>query len=143
MKLNEIMTEDVVVIGAEDTLRAAALKMRDRNIGFLPVLKGTELIGVLTDRDLVVRTMAAGMDLAQIIGSDSITAPAVYLFDDQTDREAAQLMSEYQIRRLVILDRNDRSVVGVVSLSDLATLGSPDTAGQILQVVSGGLVNTP
>ena len=136
MKLSEIMTRDVVVMQPDDFLRSAAKQMRDRNIGFLPVCDGEDLIGVISDRDITIRALADGMDVNIMLGRDLMTVPAIYCFDDQDSSEAAKIMEENQIRRLVILRREDKRLVGVVSLGDLARNESADRAGQVLQKVS-------
>jgi CBS domain-containing protein len=136
MKVSEIMTRDVEIIQPDDTLRMAAQKMRDRDIGFLPVCDGTSLMGVLSDRDITVRAFADGMDINVMLGRDLMTAPAIYAFDDQDVTEAAKIMGENQIRRLVVLSRDDERLVGVVSLGDLARNGITDISGQVLQKVS-------
>jgi CBS domain-containing protein len=139
MKLKDIMTKEVEILHLDDTVRTAAEKMRFRDVGFLPVLEDGELIGVITDRDLVVRAMANGTASETMIGRDFITAPGIYCFEDQELDSAVNLMVMHQIRRLVILDRNDGSVVGVVSLGDLAVNISSDTSGEVLQEVSSGV----
>lgn len=136
MKLDEIMTKDVEIISPGDTLQTAAQKMRDRDIGFLPVCDGDRLIGVLSDRDVIVRALAEGMDSNAIVGRDLITSPAIYCFDDQTLDEAAKLMHDNQIRRLVILNRDDKRMVGVISLGDLAINVDEKISGDVLQSVS-------
>jgi CBS domain-containing protein len=136
MKLNEIMTREVEIIQPDDTLRLAAQKMRDRDIGFLPVCDGENLMGVLSDRDIAIRALADGMDLNVMLSRDLMTSPAIYCFDDQDVTEAAKLMEENQIRRLVVLSREDKSLVGVVSLGDLARKGITDISGRVLQRVS-------
>jgi CBS domain-containing protein len=135
MKLNQIMTGDVEVIHPDDTLETAAQKMRDRDIGFLPVCDGDRLIGVLTDRDLITRALAEGMESKAMLGRDLVTSPAIYCFDDQSVDEAAKLMHDNQIRRLVILSR-DKRMVGVVSLGDLAMNIDDKKSGDVLQSVS-------
>ncbi len=80
MKLSEIMTRDVVVLQPDDSLRSAAKKMRDRNIGFLPVCDGEDLIGVISDRDITIRALADGMDVNIMLGRDLMTSPAHLLF---------------------------------------------------------------
>ena len=135
MKLREIMTSEVEVIHPNDTLQTAARKMHDRDIGFLPVCDGDRLIGVLTDRDLITRGLAEGMESKAMLGRDLVTSPAIYCFDDQNVNEAAKLMHDNQIRRLVILSR-DKRMVGVVSLGDLAMNIDDKKSGDVLQSVS-------
>ena len=135
MKLNQIMTRDVEVIHPDDTLQTAAEKMRSRDIGFLPVCDGDRLIGVLTDRDLITRAFAEGTESKAILGRDLVTSPAIYCFDDQNVDEAAKLMHDNQIRRLVVLSR-DKRTVGVVSLGDLAMNIDDKKSGDVLQSVS-------
>ena len=136
MKLSEIMTREVEIIQPDDTLRLAAQKMRNRDIGFLPVCDGDTLMGVLSDRDITIRALADGMDINVMLGRDLMTTPAIYCFDDQDVKDAAKLMGENQIRRLVILGRESERVVGVISLGDLARKGITDISGQVLQRVS-------
>ena len=135
MKLREIMTSNVEVIHPDDTLQTAAEKMRDRDIGFLPVCDGDRLIGVLTDRDLITRALAEGTESKAMLGRDLVTSPAIYCFDDQNVDEAAKLMHDNQIRRLVILNR-DKRMVGVISLGDLAMNIDDKKSGDVLQSVS-------
>ena len=136
MKLKEIMSSDVEVIHPSDTLQTTAQKMRDRDIGFLPVCDDDRLIGVLTDRDVIVRAIAEGMDPNVTIGRDLVTSPAIYCFDDQSVDEAAKLMHDNQIRRLVVLRRGDKRLVGVVSLGDLAVNVDDKLSGEVLQSIS-------
>ena len=135
MKLREIMSDDVEVIHPDDTLQTAAEKMRDRDIGFLPVCDGERLIGVLTDRDLITRALADGLESKAMLGRDLVTSPAIYCFDDQSVDEAAKLMHDNQIRRLVVLSR-DKQMVGVISLGDLAMTADDKLSGDVLQSVS-------
>ena len=114
MRVSDIMTREVAIIQPDDTLYMAAQKMRDRDIGFLPVCDGTSLMGVLSDRDITIRAFADGMDINVMLGRDLMTAPAIYVFDDQDVTEAAKIMGENQIRRLVVLSRDDERLVGVI-----------------------------
>jgi CBS domain-containing protein len=136
MKLKEIMTRDVEVVSPDQSLKDAAQKMRVRDIGFLPVRDGDRVLGVLTDRDLILRATAEGADPKTRVGQDFMTTPAVSCFDDQDVEEAARLMEEHQIRRLIILSREDNRLVGVVSLGDIATKGKEKTSAKVLQSVS-------
>lgn len=144
MKLSEIMTRPVEVIQPDDSLRVAAKKMRDRDIGFLPVCDGETLLGVLSDRDITIRALADGMDVNVMLGRDLMTTPAIYCYEDQDVSEAARIMEEHQIRRLVVLSREGERLVGVISLGDLARNGTIDLSGKVLQKVSEpGASETP
>ena len=136
MKLKQIMTQKVTTIHPDDTLQTAARIMRDRDVGFLPVYEGNELIGVLSDRDIVVRAIAEGMDPKAKLGRDLVTSPVIYCFEDQSVDDATDLMHDNQIRRLVILKRGNRQLAGVVSLGDLAMNVDDKMSAEVLQSVS-------
>jgi CBS domain-containing protein len=136
MKLSEIMTRNVEIIHPNDTLQTAARKMRDRNIGFLPVYDAGELVGVLTDRDIIVRALTKGADPKTMLGRDWITSPAIFCFDDQSIDDATDLMHDNQVRRIVILKRGNRELAGVISLGDLAVNVDDKISGDVLQSIS-------
>ena len=136
MKVKDIMTTGVQVIHPDDSLQAAAQKMSSHDIGFLPVLEANHLVGVITDRDLVLRGVAQGMNSDAMLGREVMTAPVIHCFEDQDVKDVAKLMEESQIRRLVVLSRSDGHLVGVVSLGDLALKSQPDTSAEVLQRVS-------
>ncbi|HEX2696970.1 MAG TPA: CBS domain-containing protein [Anaerolineales bacterium] len=136
MKVNEIMTTDVEVIQPNDTLQTAALKMRKRDIGLLPVMDGHQLVGMLSDRDIILRATAEGMDPKAALGRDLMTSPVVSCYQDQDVKDAAEIMEKHQVRRLAVLDRKNEALVGVLSLSDLAVTGNYKLSGEILQHVS-------
>lgn len=119
MKLKDVMTPNVEVIGPDASIEEAATKMRTLNVGLLPVCDGNRLQGVVTDRDLALRAIAAGRDPKATKVRDVMTPDVVYCYEDQDVQEAARVMTEKQIRRLVVLDQNKR-LVGIVSLGDLA-----------------------
>jgi CBS domain-containing protein len=83
MKLKEIMTQEVEIVHPDDSVQTAAEKMRYRDVGFLPVYDGEQLIGVLTDRDIVIRVTAEGVDPKKSLRQDWITKPVVSCYDDQ------------------------------------------------------------
>src|SRR5262245_10105859 len=136
MKVKEIMTTDVEVIHPEDTLQSAARKMRDRDIGLLPVTDGDQLTGMLSDRDIILRATAEGMDPKSTLGRDLMTSPVISCFADDDVKDAAQLMEKNQVRRLAVLDGKDQKLVGILSLSDLAVTGNYRLSGEVLQHVS-------
>jgi CBS domain-containing protein len=136
MKLLEIMTKDVEIIHPEDNLQTAAKKMRDRDIGFLPVCEGDNVVGVLSDRDIILRSMTKGMDPKKTTVQALVSSPPIYCFEDQDVNEAVRLMHDNQIRRLIILNRDNRKLTGVVSLGDLAMNIDGEVTGEVLHGVS-------
>lgn len=120
--ISEIMTRDAAVIQPDADLRRAATMMRDLNVGALPVCEGTRLVGMITDRDIVVRATARGVmpDAARV--SDVMSEEVSWCFEDQTPGEVLQLMGDRQLRRIPVLSR-DMELRGVVALGDLADEG--------------------
>jgi len=120
MLVKEIMTHNVEVVSPGDTLEQAARRMEELNVGPLPVCEGNRVVGMLTDRDITVRATAAGCDPKTTLVADTMSQDISSCFEDQDVREAARLMKEKQIRRLLVMDRANQ-LVGIVSLGDLAT----------------------
>jgi CBS domain-containing protein len=136
MQLKEVMTREVEVVRPNAALKQAAEKMRDLDVGSLPVCDGSRLLGMLTDRDITVRAVAEGRDPLVTEVREVMTGKIVYGFDDQSVEDGAQIMSEHQIRRLPILNR-DKQLVGILSLGDLAVDANDlATAGDVLEGVS-------
>ncbi|HEV8717865.1 MAG TPA: CBS domain-containing protein [Candidatus Binatia bacterium] len=136
MQLKEIMTQGVQVIAPEATIKEAAEKMKQLNIGPLPVCDGERLVGMLTDRDITTRVVAEGYDPTTTKIREMMTPDIVYCFEDQDVQEAAHLMEQHQIRRLPIVNHN-KWLVGIVSLGDLAVgTGDQKLAGEVLEQVS-------
>jgi CBS domain-containing protein len=130
------MTRTVVCIHPEASLREAAEKMKALDIGPLPVCENDRLVGMVTDRDITVRATAEALppNLGRV--RDVMTPDIVYCFEDQDVTEAARLMEEHQIRRLVVVNRDQR-LVGIVSLADLAVKsGDRDLSAAALEQVS-------
>src|SRR5512143_2943752 len=135
-RLKEIMTPNVVVVSTNDTLQIAARKMQERDIGFLPVCDGQRLVGTLSDRDIAVRAVAAGFDPRSTPVREFTTPQAVWCFDDEDVDEAARKMQHKQVRRLMVLQRGDKRLVGVVSLGDLAANGTQKISAEVLESTS-------
>src|SRR5438128_11632411 len=112
------MTPGVEVIAPEASIYEAAEKMSHLDVGPLPVCDGERLVGLLTDRDITVRAVAAGRDPVTTRVRVVMTSDVVYGFDDQDVQDAVRLKEQYQIRRLPVLTRTKR-LVGVGSMSDL------------------------
>jgi CBS domain-containing protein len=137
MKLKDIMTSKPECIRPDTTLQEAARKMRDLDVGPLPVCGDDDrLAGMITDRDITVRAVAEGKDPTTTRVREVMTQEIIYGFEDQDVEEAARIMKERQVRRLVVLNR-DKRLVGIVSLGDLATeSGDRQKSGEVLQDVS-------
>jgi len=136
MPIKAIMTREVEVVHPEGTLREAAQKMATLDVGPLPVCKDNEMVGMLTDRDITVRATAEGRDPKTTRVYEVMTPEIIFAYEDDDVNDAAQLMAEHQIRRLVVLNR-DKRLVGIVSLGDLAVhTGDVQQAGETLEDVS-------
>ncbi|AKH38976.1 MULTISPECIES: CBS domain-containing protein [Nitrosomonas] len=120
--VSDVMSTDVQVISPDATLQEAAQKMRDGDFGVLPVGDMDNLIGIITDRDIVVRAVAEGMDVDTPI-RDAMSKQIVFANQDDSLEDAARLMSDHQIRRLPVVDE-DHHLVGIVSLGDFAVESS-------------------
>jgi CBS domain-containing protein len=135
MKVSEIMSRDVKVLPPNATLQQAAQHMKALDVGALPICDGERLLGMVTDRDIVVRAIAAGKD-RQVTVAEVMSPDVYYVFEDQDVDEAARIMEKHQIRRLPVLDRKKR-LVGIVSLGDLAVrTGDDSLSGDALEAVS-------
>jgi CBS domain-containing protein len=111
--------------------------MRDMDVGPIPVCDGDRLLGMLTDRDIAIRAVAEdGRDPREVAVANVMTPDVIYCFDDQDVEEAARIMQERQIRRLLVLNR-EKQLVGIVSLGDVAVENTnPQTKAETLKKVS-------
>ncbi|MEK8131929.1 CBS domain-containing protein [Paenibacillus filicis] len=132
--LREIMTKDCVTVTLQDNVYEAAVKMKQEDTGFIPVVDGKKLIGVLTDRDLVIRGFAAKKEGSTAI-KEVMSDRVVSVSPDTTADEAARVMAKEQIRRLPIVENGE--FVGIVSIGDLAVRDKfEDEAGEALSRIS-------
>jgi CBS domain-containing protein len=120
MQAKDIMTNKAEIISPDTTLNQAAQKMRSQDIGFLPIGENDRLIGAITDRDIVVRGLAAGKNADTTTVKDIMTNDIRYCFETDTLDKVAEIMSSSQIRRLAVLNAAKR-IVGIISLGDVAT----------------------
>ena len=134
MLVRDIMTRDVRLLSPHDSLQDAARRMRDDNIGSLPVADGDRLVGYVTDRDLVVRGLAQGFSGDTHV-HDVMSDQVLYCFEDEDVNAVAANMAQNQVRRLPVLSREKR-LVGIVALGDLATKGEDASAEDALEGVS-------
>jgi len=134
MKIRDVMTPDVRTIAPSLTIREAAQAMAETDVGVLPVAENDRLVGMLTDRDIVVRAVAAGLNPDTAV-RDAMSPEIKYCFDDDEVDEVCENMAEQQLRRLPVVDR-DKNLVGIVSLSDLARQGDSEAAGEALEGIT-------
>jgi CBS domain-containing protein len=119
MKAGEIMTRGVSVVSGGDTVETAAGVMARINAGILPVVAGTRFVGLITDRDIVVRVVAAGKLAASCLVSDVMTEDVHYCLEDDTVEDVARRMGDLGVRRMPVFDKAD-ALVGMISLDDVA-----------------------
>jgi CBS domain-containing protein len=135
MQIQDVMTADVSFVRPDTAILEIARKMRDGDIGATPVVEDDRLVGMVTDRDIVVRVIAEGGDVRTKTARDAMSPGVLYCFGDQTVESVLENMGDQQIRRLPVIDR-DKRLIGVVSLGDLALSGRRKAAGEALQEIS-------
>ncbi|MFI0791989.1 CBS domain-containing protein [Micromonospora rubida] len=126
-RVSDVMTKQVVYLPVETTLDEAARVMKEADIGDVVVTDGASLAGMLTDRDIVVRAVAERSDPASTTIGSIITREVVMIEQHSTAGEAASLMRERGVRRILVCD-SERKLVGIVSLGDLAMQFDPASA---------------
>lgn len=124
MQIANIMHRQVELVDPGTSIRDAATRMRDNDIGALLVGENDRLSGMVTDRDIAVRGVAAGMSEDATV-RDVMSQGVVYCFEDDGVDGAAEKMAQHQVRRMPVLNR-DKRMVGIVSLADLARLEAED-----------------
>lgn len=135
MLVKEVMTKSVEVLKPEDKIAIAAQKMRDKDIGMLPIQDEKQVVGILTDRDIVVRCIAEQKNPTQMSVKEAMTPGYKYCAESQSLDEAARIMEENQLRRLVIVD-DAQQITGILTLGDLSRRGSQEVAEKVLVEVS-------
>jgi CBS domain-containing protein len=136
MDLRDIMTRNVEVVSAGASLKDAAKKMKDLDVGLIPVCDGDRLKGVLTDRDITIRATADGRDPSKTKVSEVMSTDLAYCLEDQEVEEAVSVMEARQIRRLPIVNQ-DKRLIGIISLADIAVhVGDRDLSGETLEEIS-------
>jgi CBS domain-containing protein len=119
MQVRELMSSDVEVIAPDTTIEDAARRMRDADVGALPVGDNDQLIGMVTDRDIVVRGVAEGKADGNATVRDVLTGALTFCFEEDDVEDAANLMADRQVRRLPVLSA-DKKLVGMLALADIS-----------------------
>src|SRR5262245_14511944 len=132
MLLRDVMTAKIEDIPVDATLKQAAEKMKQLNIGALPVRENNRLVGMITDRDIAMRAIAEGRDPQRMPVGEVMSRELFFCYEDESVESVAKLMEEKQIRRLPVFDRSKRAI-GIVSLGDLAVRNHDDRlTGKVL-----------
>lgn len=135
MKVKDIMTKSVISLDSNDTVQKAASIMNEHNIGSVPVCESSNVIGIITDRDIALRCVAEGKDCKNQSVRDIMSSNPAIGTPDMDVQDASRIMSERQIRRLPVVDNDN--LVGMVSLGDIAVNPKSDEqAGKALSTIS-------
>jgi len=133
MKIVDIMTAQVRTLPPTASVEEAARLMCDADVGIVPVVTGGSVLGVLTDRDIVVRAVADGVNMMGTKVRDILTPGVVHCFVDDEIDEAARLMADHRLRRVVVLTR-DYQLAGILSLADIAA--STSKAAKVFEAIT-------
>jgi CBS domain-containing protein len=134
MKVKELMTPNPTVVKPEDTVAQAATLMKQEDCGALPVMTNGKLGGMITDRDIVIRAIAAGKDPKATKVSEVMTADPVTISPDASDDEAEKLMAKSQVRRLPVVENG--KLVGILVTAQLARRGNTNELGETIRGIS-------
>lgn len=135
MKVREIMTKKVESVMPQTNLKEAASKMKELNVGILPVVEDNRVVGVLTDRDIAIRSTSAGADPNNITVRDVMSASIHFCHEEDNVRDVAKQLEKWQIHRMPVLDKNEM-LAGIISVSDLANRGSRKLACEAFERIS-------
>ncbi|WDC84599.1 CBS domain-containing protein [Caloramator sp. mosi_1] len=135
MKVKDIMTREVVTVTPNTPVTEVANLMKNYNIGSVPVCEGNRVVGIITDRDIVLRDVAYGKNPGEVLARDVMTVGITTINSDNDIHDAARLMAEKQIRRLPVVE--DGRLVGMLALGDIAVTNRlQDDAGEALSDIS-------
>jgi CBS domain-containing protein len=137
MQVNQVMSINVRVAGPDDTLRKIAQTMAELDAGVLPVCDGQRPVGIITDRDLVVRGLAAGLDPDAARVRDVMSHEVYFCYEEDDVEEVVESMAGWKVRRLPVLSA-DKKLVGIVSLGDISRDAAPVQSGSTLRDISAG-----
>ncbi|MCP4317714.1 MAG: CBS domain-containing protein [Hyphomicrobiales bacterium] len=135
MHVKDAMHVNVTCVAPTTLVPEIAKKMQAFDIGAVPVEEENRLVGMITDRDITCRAVANGLDLSTVTARDIMTPEVTYCREDEDIEDAAHIMEEREIRRLPVLNEDDR-VVGMVSLGDLTHATSQELSGEVIKAVT-------
>lgn len=134
--VRDVMTANPECVSEKDSIRDVARIMKDQDTGVVPVVDGKKIIGLITDRDIVVRGLAEGKNLENVRVNELMTKSVRSVREDASLNEALEMMSNAEIRRVAVVNGNDE-LVGIVSLGDIASQGNQDgKVGKAVEQIS-------
>ena len=134
-KVNDVMSTRPRCVSPDTTVGEAAQLMEQEDVGALPILEGEQLAGVITDRDIVIRAIAQGKDPRGMPVREIASRDVVTVHPDDDFSDAVDLMASHQVRRLPVVDDENR-LVGIVSQADAALHGKEKAVGEMLEEIS-------
>lgn len=138
MKVKDIMSSNVSYVEPSAKLTDIAKMMKDKDVGSIPVIQNDTIKGIITDRDIVIRAISEGKDINQVTAEQVMTADPVVIESSEPIDRAANMMYEYQIKRLPVVSKG--KLVGIIALGDLAIESiHMDEAGEALSGISRGI----
>ncbi|MFW6024216.1 MAG: CBS domain-containing protein [Dichotomicrobium sp.] len=135
MKVREAMHSGVEWMAPTASLPDIAARMREHDIGAVPIGENDRLIGMVTDRDMVVKALANGADISSLTARDVMTEGILYCRADEDLGDALHIMEEHKVRRLPVIDENKR-MIGMLSMGDVSSASSHELAGELASAVS-------
>lgn len=140
--VKDVMSCDFKTIAPDATLKEAAEMMKDGDFGFIPVAENDRMIGMITDRDIVIRAICEGKDPQNEKVRSCMTPKTYYCYDDQEVGEVCDNMAEIKVRRFPVVNR-DKRLVGIVSLGDVSQQATNAESGNAIQEITVEVANKP
>lgn len=134
MQVKDVMTRNCTYVSPQTTLAEAAKIMGDQDIGFIPVAENDRMIGMITDRDIVIRAVAKGLAPTATV-KEAMSPKTFYCYESQKAEDVCANMADIKVRRLPVVN-SDKRLVGVVTIGDLAQGITKDQVGQAVQVIT-------
>jgi CBS domain-containing protein len=134
-KVGDVMTQRPRAVSPQTPLNEVAQVMESEDVGVVPVVEGDRLVGIVTDRDIVVRAIAKGKNPSGMPASEVSSRELVTVHPDDDLSDALELMAKYQVRRLAVTGEDER-LVGVVSQADVARQGKDKDTGEVVESIS-------
>jgi CBS domain-containing protein len=135
MKVKEIMHKGAEYVSPDTSVELLAKKMLDEDVGAIPVRRDGQVVGIVTDRDIVLRGIASGRNLSLLTASDVMSSGVKYCRDNEDVDHAVAVMESGHVRRLPVLNRKDK-LVGMLSVGDISGVVPREVTGELMQAVS-------